>query len=214
MRARRDELDERIAACGRDPSTVRVVGVTKTFGPEVVRAAVAAGVTTLGENYVDELEAKRDATRGLDVRWHFLGALQGNKIARAARAADVLCAVARAVELDRLGVARPGATLYVEVDFTGAPGRHGAAPEQVGDLVARGRDLGLRVEGLMTVAPLEPDAARAAFVATARLADRLDLVERSMGMSEDLELALGAGSTEVRVGRALFGPRGAATGLA
>jgi PLP dependent protein len=214
VRARLDELRERIAAANRDPDTVRVVGVTKTFGPEVVRAAAAAGITVVGENYVDELETKRATLGEIALRWHFLGALQTNKIARAARAADVLCAVARVVELERLARARPGATLYVEVDFTGLATRHGATPALVADLVARGRDLGLDVAGLMTVAPPDPTGAREAFLATARLADRLALAERSMGMSDDLELALAAGSTEVRVGRGLFGARSAATPLA
>lgn len=193
---------------------MRIVAVTKTFGADVVRAAAAAGIATVGENYVDELEAKRAATADLALRWHFLGALQSNKIARAVRAADVLCGVSREAELSRIARARAGAIVYVQVDFTGAAGRNGAAPASVAGLVARGRDLGLDVAGLMTVAPPEPEGARRAFAATARLADDLGLVERSMGMSDDLELALGAGSTEVRVGRALFGPRGAVTGLA
>ncbi len=193
---------------------MRVVAVTKTFPVEYVRAAYAAGLDVLGENYASELVAKREATRDLPLTWHFLGALQTNKIARVARAADVVCAVSRARELDRLAAARPGARLYVEVDFTGEPGRAGAAPGDVGELVAHGRDLGLDVAGIMTVAPRDPLSARAAFLATASLADRYGLRERSMGMTEDLELALSCGSTEIRVGRALFGPRGAGAPLA
>ncbi|MDE3065655.1 MAG: alanine racemase [Acidobacteriota bacterium] len=197
-----------MAAAGRDPRTVRVVAVTKTFAPAYVRAAYEAGLRTVGENYAGELAAKREATRDLALTWHFLGALQTNKIARVCANADVLCAVSRERELERIARAKPGARLYVEVDFTGAPARAGAAPGEVAGLVARGRALGLDVAGIMTVAPPEAHGARRAFAATAALADDLGLAERSMGMSDDLELALAHGSTEVRVGRALFGPRG------
>jgi uncharacterized pyridoxal phosphate-containing UPF0001 family protein len=193
----------------RDPASVRVVAVTKTFPAPVVAAAYAAGLRVVGENYASELIAKRAATRGLDLTWHFLGALQSNKIARIAAAADVLCSVSRVRELERLAAVKPGARLYVEVDFTDLPTRRSAAPDEVAGLVARGRALGLDVAGLMTVAPPDLVGARAAFNATAALADELGLAERSMGMSDDLELALACGSTEIRVGRALFGPRGA-----
>jgi PLP dependent protein len=193
---------------------VRVVAVTKTFGPEVVRAAAAAGLRVVGENYVAELEAKRAATSDLDLTWHYLGALQTNKIARACASADVLCSLSRAREVARVAAARPGARVYVEVDYTGAPARAGAAPGEVADLVGLARAAGLDVAGLMTVAPPEESGARAAFLAAGALADALGLAERSMGMSDDFEVALACGSTEIRVGRALFGPRGASTGLA
>jgi uncharacterized pyridoxal phosphate-containing UPF0001 family protein len=208
------DVRARIEAAGGDPARVRVVAVTKTFGPDAVRAAAAAGITAVGENYVAELEEKRAACFDLDLRWHFLGALQGNKVARAAAAADVLCAVSRAVDLERVARARAGAEIYLEVDLSGVAGRPGAPPEALGALVARGRELGLRVEGIMTVAPPDPEGARRAFATAARLADEWGLAERSMGMSDDLELAVAAGTTEVRVGRALFGPRGATAALA
>ncbi|MGH9020829.1 MAG: alanine racemase, partial [Acidimicrobiales bacterium] len=123
MRRRRDALVERIAAAGRDPASVTIVAVTKGFGADAVRAALDAGLTTLGENYVDELEAKRAATRDVAATWHFLGALQTNKIARALAAADVLCALSRAREAERVAALRPGARVYVEVDYTDDPGR-------------------------------------------------------------------------------------------
>ena len=208
------ELRGRILACGRALDDVRVVAVTKTFPPTVVRAAAAAGLMTFGENYVGELEEKRAATSDLVLRWHFLGALQTNKIAHVARLADVLCAVSRERELARVARARPGAAIYVQVDFTGGANRNGADAGEVANLVAAGRRLGLDVRGLMTVAPVEAGAALTAFEVTAALCDELDLVERSMGMSDDLELALGCGSSEIRVGRALFGSRDAVTGLA
>ncbi len=201
------EVRRRIVATGRLLESVRIVAVTKTFGVDAVRAAAAVGLQTIGENYVDELCEKRDATSDLDLRWHYLGALQTNKIARIAHCADVLCGVSRQKELVKIAAARPGAAIYVQVDFTGIVGRNGAPPEDVESLVAAGRALDLDVRGLMTVAPVDPAAARRAFGATSALCDELGLVERSMGMSEDLELACECATTEVRLGRALFGPR-------
>ena len=180
---------------------------TKTFTPSFVRAAAAVGLTTIGENYVDELEEKRRATADLALRWHYLGALQSNKIARVVAVSDLVCGVSRVKELERISAHASGAAIYVEVDHTGEAQRNGAAPRDVAALVGRGRELGLDVRGLMTVAPPDRDAARRAFVATAALADDLGLVERSMGMSDDLEIALECGSSEIRLGRALFGPR-------
>ncbi|HVB71095.1 MAG TPA: hypothetical protein VND83_06305 [Acidimicrobiales bacterium] len=193
---------------------MRIVAVTKTFSALDVRAAYDVGLRVVGENYLNELVAKRDATSDVDLTWHFLGALQTNKITGVCAAADVLCSVARVRELDRIAAARPGTRVYVEVDFTSSPVRPGASPGEVARLVARGRELALDVAGLMTVGPADPAGARDAFRATSDLADELGLVERSMGMSDDLEIALACGSTEIRVGRALFGPRGAATALA
>jgi len=200
-------IRSRIASSGRDVESVRVVAVTKTFALEYVAAAASAGIKCVGENYVDEMYEKRAAGSAIDVTWHFLGALQTNKIARALECADVLCGVARVKEVERIARVRPGAAIYVQVDFTGAAQRNGATPAQVATVVERARSLELDVRGLMTVGPLDPFAARTAFAATSVLADGLELVERSMGMSDDLEIACEMGSTEVRIGRGLFGPR-------
>ena len=198
---------ERIASVGRDPASVRVVAVTKTFGRAELMAALEVGLRCFGENYVDELCAKRAMTRDRNVSWHYLGVLQMNKLARAATCADVLSGVAREKEIDKLATRLERPALDIEVDFTGQPGRNGAPPEAVGALVEHARELGLRVRGLMVVAPVGREAARDAFARTTALADELGLAERSMGMSDDLEDACALGSTEVRVGRALFGPR-------
>ncbi len=212
MRENLGVLRARIESVGRDPADVRVVAVTKTFGPEVVRAALGAGLDAVGENYVGELEAKRAALGELAVSWYFLGHLQSNKIARVAAAADVICSISRHKELDRLAALACAARLYVQLDVTGAPGRAGAAPEAVPALVEAARERGLNVVGLMTVAPPDPPGAARAFGLTGEIADRLGLSVRSMGMSQDLELACRHGSTEVRVGRALFGARGPLSG--
>jgi uncharacterized pyridoxal phosphate-containing UPF0001 family protein len=197
----------RIEASAPAPASVRVVAVTKTFDVEAVQAAFAVGLGDVGENYVEELEDKRARVSTLTVRWHYLGALQTNKIARICAVADIVCGVSRERELERIARARDGMALYLQVDFTGARQRNGASAHEVPDLAARARTLGLDLRGLMCVAPPDPALARAAFEGTVRLANDLGLVERSMGMTDDLEIACELGSTEIRVGRALFGPR-------
>jgi uncharacterized pyridoxal phosphate-containing UPF0001 family protein len=205
-----EHVRARIVSGGRDPGDVRVVAVTKAFGAVMVRAASAVGLRAVGENYLDEMRAKRGATSDVDVRWHFLGALQSNKIAGILETADVLCSLSRAKEVDRIAALGTTAALYVQVDCTKDGDRNGAAPGEVAELVTRARESGLDVRGLMTVAPLGAGEAREAFHITRDLADEFGLAERSMGMSDDLEIACECGTTEVRVGRALFGPRTAA----
>jgi uncharacterized pyridoxal phosphate-containing UPF0001 family protein len=146
--------------------------------------------------------------------WHFLGALQTNKIARALHCADVLSGVSRIRELEKIASLDPSAAIDVQVDFTGEAQRNGAPPDEVEGLVTRARELNLKVRGLMVVAPPGEERTRAAFAATVALANDLGLQERSMGMSEDLEIALEQGTTELRLGRALFGPRQPLSALA
>jgi PLP dependent protein len=198
---------------------VRVIGVTKTFGPEAVRAAVEAGLTDLGENYAAELVAKATATAAVtatpaestDVVWHFLGAVQRNKVAQLAPLVGVWQSVARVAEGERIARFAPQARVLVQVETTGLPGRNGCPPPATAALVAQLGDLGLDVRGLMTVAAAGEGAAKEAFELVGHLADDLGLEERSMGMSDDLEAAVAAGSTMVRIGRALFGARPPAT---
>jgi hypothetical protein len=141
------------------------------------------------------------------VRWHFLGAIQRNKVARLAPVVGVWQSVSRVEEGARIARFAPGATVLVEVETTGLSGRNGCSPEEVRTLVPRLREDGLDVRGLMTVAAPGPDAADLAFGTVRSLADELGLEERSMGMTDDLEAAVRAGATMVRIGRALFGER-------
>ncbi len=202
----------RIEQAGGDPSAVRIVAVTKGFGPDAVAAARDAGLHDIGENYANELVAKVAEVEGelsapSPLRWHFLGAIQRNKVARLAPIVGVWQSVSRAEEGARIARFAPGATVLVEVDTTGLPGRNGCPPEAVSVLVSRLRDSGLDVRGLMTVAAPGPEGAGPAFAAVRSLADELGLEERSMGMTDDLEAAVRAGTTMVRIGRALFGER-------
>jgi uncharacterized pyridoxal phosphate-containing UPF0001 family protein len=207
------DVRRRIEAAGRDPATVRLVAVTKSFSVDAVTAALAAGVTDIGENYAAELLSKATvlagaAGKGPSPQWHFLGAVQRRRVRDLAPVVGCWHTLARAVEGEAIAARAPGARVLVEVELSGQPGRNGVAPSAVPGLVASLAGLGLDVAGLMVVAPPgPPDTARHAFRTTARLAQDLGLAELSMGMSGDLDIALQEGSTMVRVGRSLFGDR-------
>lgn len=210
---RLEHLRERIAASTRDPGSVRLVAVTKGFGADAARLALAAGLTELGENYADELVAKAGQLAGEDRGtsppvWHFLGSVQRNKVARLAPVVSWWQGLARVEEGRAIARRHPGSSVLVQVDVTGLPGRGGCPPDLAPELVAALRDEDLVVAGLMAVGPPgPPDASRPAFALVSSMADALELPVRSMGMSDDLEVALAEGSTMVRVGRALFGDR-------
>ena len=208
--ARLASVRDRIERAGGDPGSVTVLAVTKGFGPEAVLAACDVGLFEVGENYAHELEAKAAALDGRAppaLRWHFLGQPQGNKIRALASRVDCWQSVSREVEGERIARARAGSTVLVQVAFSTDAGRPGCEPDAVPALVRSLSALGLDVAGLMAVAPRAVDEARAAFRAVRGLADDLGLPVRSMGMTEDLELAVAEGSTMIRVGRALFGDR-------
>ena len=196
----------RIDAVTTDPSAVRLVAVTKGFGVDAVDAALGLGLTDIGENYADELLSKSVSTDG--ATWHFLGRVQRNKVGRLAPVVGCWQGVCRVEEGRAIAARHPGASVLVQVDLAGIAGRNGCDPGQVPELIRALRDEDLDVAGLMAVGPPgPPETARAGFRSVAALADRLDLPIRSMGMTDDLEVALSEGSTMVRLGRALFGDR-------
>jgi hypothetical protein len=216
VKDRLEGLRRRIAQAGGDPRRVTIVGVTKTFGPEVVRAAVAAGLGDLGENYAAELRAKAAAAaaEGLAPRWHFIGAIQRNKVRSVAPHVYLWHGVARAREGAEIARWSPGAAVLVQVNVSGEATKNGVPASEATALVASLREVGLDVRGLMGVAAQgSSDAARGGFRALADLARHLELAELSMGMTEDLEVAVQEGATMIRVGRALFGPRPSRSGL-
>ena len=203
-----ERVRQRIADAGGTVDDVQILAVTKGHGVEAVQAALAAGLTGIGEDRAPELVAKADALAPERPRWHFIGQLQRNKVRQIAHLVHVWQSVDRLRVGEEIGKRAPGATVLVEVNLTDDPGRGGTAPGLVAGMVDGLRDLGLQVEGLMAVGPQGPsDDVRAGFRLVRRLADELALPVRSMGMSDDLELAVQEGSTMVRVGSALFGPR-------
>jgi pyridoxal phosphate enzyme (YggS family) len=195
----------RIASTGRRPDEVAVVAVTKGFGPEAVDAAAAVGIVDVGENYAQELAGK---ARAVKARWHFLGHVQRNKVRSIAAVVHLWQGVDRVAAGEEIAQRAPGAHVLVQVRIAGGDERNGCHPHDVPALVERLDALGLDVRGLMAVGPAgPPELARPGFAQVSALADRLGLVERSMGMTDDLEVAVEEGSTMVRVGRGLFGAR-------
>jgi pyridoxal phosphate enzyme (YggS family) len=214
LQERLDRVRARVAAVGRPD--VRIIGVTKGHPPSTVAAAAAVGLTDVGESYAQELAPKAEAIAAGGLTCHFIGQLQTNKVRAVAGIVDVYQSVDRPSLVTELARRAPGARVLVQVDLAGIEGeggvpRGGCGFGDVADLAELARDGGLVVEGLMGVAPPpspgDPTLARRAFDRLAALRGELGLAELSIGMSDDLEDALAAGSTMVRVGTALFGPR-------
>lgn len=214
---RLDDVWRRIERAGGDSDRVRIVAVTKGFGPDAVRAAGAAGIADVGESYAQELTAKAGALdAGAAPRWHFIGRLQSNKVRALAPLVATWQSVDRPSLVDEVARRAPGATVFVQVDVTDEDAKGGCRPDAVEGLVAYGRAAGLEVAGLMAVGRTgPPEAARPGFRLLRALADGAGVEGRSMGMSGDLEVAVEEGATMVRLGAALFGarpPRQVATG--
>ncbi len=208
-------------AAGRAPSDVKLVAVSKTKPAAALREAYAAGQRAFGESYAQELEQKaRELADLSDIEWHFIGHLQTNKAKLVARVAHVVHAVDSAVLARELGKRARAAVrtvpVLVEVNVGREPQKHGAAPSELGDVLAAVRaEPELTLRGLMTVPPEgDPDAARRVFETLVTLRNlhggAAVLPELSMGMTGDLEIAIASGATMVRVGTAIFGARGAA----
>lgn len=214
---RLDRIRDRIGEAGGDPERVRIVAVTKGFGPDAVRSALDLGITDIGESYAQELLQKlRDlegaplgtGKPGWSPTWHFIGRLQSNKVRLLAPVIAVWQSIDRASLVAEVSRRAPGAQVLIEVNVGGEAGKGGCQPADVGALVSRARDSGLDVTGLMTVAPRGADhVVRSGFRLLTSLADVQGLGERSMGMSGDYATAVQEGATTIRLGAALFGPR-------
>jgi pyridoxal phosphate enzyme (YggS family) len=197
---------------------VRIIAVTKTHGPEAVRAALAAGLEDVGENRVQEALAKQDQLVGVPVRWHLIGSLQRNKARHVVGRFALIHSVDRedlAAELDRRVPDGSRQPVLVEVNCSGEPQKSGVDPEGLPPLLDRIAALPrLRLDGLMTMAALSEDerVQRGAFARLRELRDRMraaghPLPELSMGMSGDYPVAVEEGATMVRLGTLLFGER-------
>src|SRR3954452_1411827 len=199
-------VHQRITAAGGD-ERVSVLAVTKGFGADAIEAALAVGCTAIGENYAQELLAKRDVAARAEV--HFIGQLQTNKVRQIVGLVDVYETVDREHLAGEIAKRDPGARVLVQVDTTGEPGKGGCPMTELDRLVARVNEAGLDLRGLMTVGPTGggAEAARSGFRAVRAAVDRLGLAICSMGMTDDLDVAVQEGSTQIRVGTALFGAR-------
>jgi PLP dependent protein len=217
--ARLSDVRARVAAAalrvGRAPSTVTIVAISKTFGPEAVRAARAVGQADFGESRAQELKRKAKAL-GPGIRWHFVGRLQRNKVKDVVGLASLVHSVDR-IELaeaiaERARKAGRLQRVLVQVNVSGDPGKAGCEPEDAAAFVAKVRALDwIACEGLMTIPPLDADP-QPAFVTLRSLRDDIrdrfpEVQHLSMGMTHDFETAVEEGATIIRVGEAIFGPR-------
>jgi pyridoxal phosphate enzyme (YggS family) len=218
----RARIERAALAAGRDPAGIRLVAVSKTKTPEVVREAFAAGQRAFGENYAQELAAKAEACADLrGIEWHFIGHLQTNKarvVARHAYCVHTVDSVPLARELGRRAASAraqdaPPLPVLIEVNVAREPQKAGAAPSDIQDVIQAVRDQrALALAGLMTVPPLgDLSASRRCFETLVSLRNlhggATILPELSMGMTTDLEVAVACGATIVRVGTAIFGER-------
>lgn len=227
----RERIARAAASSGRSPP--RLIAVSKLQPAEAIRAAYAAGQRDFGENYVQELDAKaRELAELEDLRWHFIGHLQRNKVKLALASASAIHSVdsarlaaeigkrAREAELPErrrvpLAGSDPRLPVLVEVNVGGEASKSGCAPGELGAVLsAVEAEPALRLAGLMTVPPAteDPSGARPYFERLVGLRDAAGGAERlpelSMGMTHDLEIAIACGATLVRVGAAIFGARG------
>ncbi|KRE88406.1 YggS family pyridoxal phosphate enzyme [Frateuria sp. Soil773] len=215
----RRRVDAACRAAGRDPAEVSILPVSKTFGAEVVRAALALGLSRFGENKVQEIRDKSAALAGCGIDWVLIGHLQTNKAKDVARLASEVQSLDR-LELAealqrRLQAEERAIDVLVQVKTSPEESKHGLPPGELMPFLERLRGYdGLRVRGLMTLATHTDDAeaVRACFRGLRQLRDQAEaqghrLPRLSMGMSGDFPLAIAEGATEVRIGTAIFGRR-------
>jgi pyridoxal phosphate enzyme (YggS family) len=213
LAAVRQEIDRACREAGRDPDSVTLVAVSKTFGPEAIEPVIAAGQRVFGENRVQEAKAKwpalRDKHPGLGL--HLVGPLQSNKAREAVELFDAIHSVDRASLCAALAkeVERAGRQplLFVQVNTGAEPQKAGVLPEQADGFIQACRaTYGLVVTGLMCIPPVDQPPAPH-FALAAKIARRNGLAHLSMGMSADFAVAVAFGATHVRIGSAIFGHR-------
>jgi PLP dependent protein len=218
----RQRIAAAAAAAGRDPGSVQLLAVSKTFSADHVRAAHAAGQRDFGENKVQEALQKIEATADLEIRWHLIGHLQSNKVRKAAPAMAAIHSIDSVDLLRRVDAAAneqgTSPELYIQVDLAGESTKFGAPETEVPALARAALQCrAARLKGLMLLPPWfdDPELARPYFRRLRELRDRLvedgidgsHLHELSMGMSHDFDVAIQEGATLVRLGTAIFGKR-------
>jgi pyridoxal phosphate enzyme (YggS family) len=204
-------MENACARVSRDPASVKLLAVTKVFGPEAIHDAYALGLRDFGENYVQEMERKTASIAELtNARFHLIGHLQSNKTKKAAQLFSSLDSIDSVKLAQRLDGESRAMDAMIEVKLSEEETKSGANPEDVPAIVDAVRSSrNLKLVGLMTVPPWseDPELSRPYFARLRALAGRHQIPELSMGMSNDLEVAIEEGATWVRVGTALFGRR-------
>lgn len=207
----RERLDRACQTAGRLPEEITLVAVTKGVGPEKILEAHSLGIRHFGENRVQEAQGKISGLKHLDITWRMVGHLQTNKAKLALElfhAIDSVDSLPLAQALSRRALAP--LPIMLEVSVSGEATKFGFSPHALARALEEiARLPNLEVRGLMTVAPLveDPQEVRPIFSRLRELAQALGLKELSMGMSDDFEVAIEEGATQIRLGRAIFGPR-------
>ena len=209
----RGEIERACRDAGRDPLTVTLIAVSKTFGADAIEPVIAAGQRVFGENRVQEAKGKWPALKAEfpDVTLHLIGPLQSNKTREAVKLFDVIETLDRPrlakALADAIAATGDAPRLLVQVNTGEEPQKAGVAPAEADAFIAACRiEFGLPITGLMCIPPFD-EPAGPHFALLAKIAARNGLADLSMGMSADFPLAIRFGATHVRVGEALFGPR-------
>ncbi|HEY4643773.1 MAG TPA: YggS family pyridoxal phosphate-dependent enzyme [Bacteroidota bacterium] len=224
IRAVRQRIDDACRRAGRNPNEVTLIAVTKAFDSTRITEAVREGVCDIGENFVQELLGKREQVLDGNIRWHFIGHVQTNKVKSLVEVVHLIHSVDsyRVAEEVEKRASKVGRTVDVllEVKTTGEATKYGVPPEEAKALVKKIAPFEhVRIRGLMTIGPFSPDPeeSRPCFRKLRELSENIaaqsienvEMTHLSMGMTNDFEVAVEEGATLVRLGTALFGPRSA-----
>jgi len=205
----------------KDPSTVRLIGVTKTQSADTIRQAYNAGITDIGENYLQEALTKMDALRDLDIGWHFIGSIQSNKTRLIAENFEWVHSVDSLKLARRLSDQCPQGkilNLLMQLNIDKDPNKRGVDVNKIEELVSKATDLpNIKIRGLMIILAEQTDPV-AGYETASKIFEKLKTLNSnkeniywdtlSMGMSKDFEQAIQSGSNTIRLGTNLFGPRG------
>ncbi len=192
----------------RSMGRTKIIAVTKSLDKEAVVIAKEAGIQAVGENYAQELIEKHRTLGDLEVEWHMIGAVQRNKIRKLSGILSFWQSVDRIEVLEEIKKRDPAAKVLIQINPLGEIGKGGCSFHDAGRLIEHGLEIGLSVEGIMAVG-VQGDLGKTSdiFSKVEALTEEFGLPERSIGMSDDIELAIDHGSTMLRIGRALFGER-------
>lgn len=209
----KEEIQEKIHEVSdyvksRSMGRTKIIAVTKSLDKEAVVIAKEAGIQAVGENYAQELIEKHRTLGDLEVEWHMIGAVQRNKIRKLSGILSFWQSVDRIEVLEEIKKRDPAAKVLIQINPLGEIGKGGCSFHEAGRLIEHGLEIGLSVEGVMAVG-VQGDLGKTSdiFNMVEVLTDEFGLPERSIGMSDDIELAIDHGSTMLRIGRALFGER-------
>ncbi len=202
-----EKVVKRIESVGNSLDELQIVAVTKYQPDEAITSAYEIGIRNFGENYLDGIKRRQKFEELTDIKWHFIGTIQRNKFNSIINESDVIQSIDREQLIAPLMAAKTTPDLFIQVNLVGEEGRGGASWEEASKLVEAIREAGLSPRGLMGVGPVDASESRPYFRRLAQMARDLELFELSIGMSDDLEVAVEEGATMVRLGSALFGSR-------